>query len=142
MIGPVFFYTYGERTVSMMPYQYVAQNPYYPQMYPQVQPAQTPVSQNPGLLGRMVTSKEEALGVPVDFSGAPMIFPDVSHGVIYVKQFNPGTGAADIREYRISETHVPETPAYATAADLEALRDEFRKELEGLKPKRGVKTDE
>ena len=130
-----------------MPYQYVPQATYYQQMYqpqpmPQIQPAQTPVSQNPGLLGRIVTSKEEALGVPVDFNGNPMIFPDLGHGIIYVKQFNPGTGSSDIREFRISEEKLPEAPAFATAADLEALREEFRKEIEGLKPKRGAKADE
>lgn len=130
-----------------MPYQYVPQQPYYQQMYqpqqmPQIQPAQAPVSQNPGLLGRIVTSKEEALGVPVDFNGSPMFFPDLAHGLIYVKQFNPGTGSSDIREFRISEEKQPEAQVFATAADLDALREEFRKELDGLKPKRGVKADE
>lgn len=130
-----------------MPYQYVAQQPYFQQMYqpqqiPQIQPAQMPVSQNPGLQGRMVTSREEALGVPVDFSGAPMIFPDMAHGVIFVKQFNPGTGSADLREFRVAETRVPDAPTYATAADLDALREEFRKELDSLKPRRGGKADE
>ena len=130
-----------------MPYQYVPQAPYFQQMYQQpqmqqIQPAQTPVSQNPGLLGRMVTSREEALGVPVDFSGSPMIFPDLAHGIVYIKQFNPGTGAADIREFRISEERQPESPTFATVGDLEALREEIRKELDSLKPKRGAKADE
>lgn len=129
-----------------MPYQFMpAQQPYYQQMYPQmpqIQPAQTQVSQNPGLQGRMVTSREEALGVPVDFSGAPMIFPDMGHGVIYVKQFNPGTGSADLREFKVTETRVPDAQTYATAADLDALREEFRKELEGLRPRRAAKADE
>lgn len=130
-----------------MPYQYVPNQPYFQQMYqpqqmPQIQPAQAPVSQNPGLLGRMVTSKEEALGVPVDFSGSPMVFPDLAHGVIYIKQFNPGTGAADLREFRISDEKLQEAPTFATVGDLEALREEIHKEIEGLKPKRGVKTDE
>lgn len=38
--------------------------------------------------GRMVTSKEEALGVPVDFSGAPILLADLSHNAIFVKKFN------------------------------------------------------
>ena len=45
---------------------------------------------------RPVASKEEALGVPVDFMGSPMFFPDLAHNVIYMKRFNTTTGAADI----------------------------------------------
>lgn len=111
-----------------MPYQYVSQ-PYYQQIYP----AQTNSVQNPGLVGRMVTSKEEVLGVPVDFTGSPMVYPDFGHGVIYVKQFNPGTGSADIREYRISEEQKQTAPSYATTDDLKALRDELINRMEGKK---------
>ena len=28
------------------------------------------------------------LGVPVDFMGAPMFFPDLAHNVVYMKRFN------------------------------------------------------
>lgn len=111
-----------------MPYQYLPQNPYYPQMLqnpqqlPQMMPTQMSGTNN-GLQGRIVTSKEEALGVPADFSGQPVILPDFGHGVIYVKVFNPSTGSADIREYK---AEVPQTrPVYATIDQLNALREEI-----------------
>lgn len=69
------------------------------QYTPQPQPQQ--MAQNVAIQGRMVTSKEEALGVPVDFLGQPMFFPDLAHGVIYLKRFNTNTGAADFAEFRI-----------------------------------------
>lgn len=53
----------------------------------------------PNFFCRPVASKEEALGVPVDFMGAPMFFPDLAHNVIYMKRFNTNTGAADIFEF-------------------------------------------
>lgn len=111
-----------------MPFQYVPQTPYYQQMFPQqnvqqmpqMQPTQMP---NGGLQGRIVTSKEEALGVPADFSGQPVILPDFGHGIIYVKVFNPNTGSADIREFK---TEAPQqVPVYATLEQLNALRDEI-----------------
>lgn len=110
-----------------MPFQYVPQTPYYQQMFPQqnVQqiPQMQPQIQNSGLQGRIVTSKEEALGVPADFSGQPVILPDFGHGIIYVKVFNPNTGSADIREFK---TDAPQqTPVYATVDQLNELRNEI-----------------
>lgn len=64
-----------------------------------VQPQQ--MAQNVAIQGRMVTSKEEALGIPVDFSGQPMYFPDISKGVIYSKVLDMNTGAAKFSEYRL-----------------------------------------
>ena len=141
-----------------MPYQYVPQQPYYSQMFgqpqmmqqpmtqpmqPQMQPTQMPATSS--LQGRMVTSREEALGVPVDFSGAPMLFPDLAHGVIYFKQFNSGTGSSDFREFRLNDMPSPAQreaqpagPAYATLDDLDKLRYEVKEALS----KMGVKEDE
>lgn len=136
-----------------MPYQYIPQqNPYYAQMFqqnqqgmmqqmpqlPQVQ--QATQAQPAGLAGRMVTSREEALGVPVDFSGQPMLFPDLAHGVVYVKVFNAGTGASDFREYRLQtgDTELPTGEAmkadvsWAKAEDLEKLREETRQIREDI----------
>lgn len=106
---------------TYQPYQYQPSQiqPMQPQM-PMTQP------QNAGLQGRMVTSKEEALGVPVDFSGQPMLFPDLAHGVIYYKQFNSGTGSSDFREFRLSESQ-SNSPAYATQDDLDSVRFELKK---------------
>lgn len=85
----------------------------YPQFAPQQAQPQTmtqqPIQQS--LTARAVTSKEEALGVPVDFSGALMVFTDVSHNRVYTKAFNTGTGSADFKEYVLSS---PETPKSAS----------------------------
>lgn len=136
-----------------MPYQFVPQQPYYAQMFGQPQMMQQPVQQvQPtqlsaanALQGRMVTSREEALGVPVDFSGQPMLFPDLAHGVVYVKQFNPGTGASDFREFRLNAMPTPAQheaqpagPVFATLDDLDKLRYEMKEALS----KMGVKEDE
>lgn len=125
---------------------------YTPNMYQQYQyqPVSSPVQQQlqptqmsaaNTLQGRMVTSREEALGVPVDFSGQPMLFPDLAHGVIYYKQFNAGTGSSDFREFKLSEAQ-NSSPAYATQDDLDSVRYELksiREEVSAMKkPVRGA----
>lgn len=109
--------------------------------------------------GRMVTSREEALGVPVDFTGTPMYFPDMSHGVIYCKKFNMNTGAADFAEFRLFNPQ-PQSqevqqalpaPSFVPMEDFQNLQDVvngLQKEIEGLKKptssnnSKGVKKDE
>lgn len=65
-----------------------------------VQSAQTTNTQ-PNFFCRPVASKEEALGVPVDFMGAPMFFPDLAHSVVYMKRFNTNSGSADVFEFKL-----------------------------------------
>lgn len=76
-------------------YSSVNNNPY------QTQAQMQSTAQNMGIQGRMVTSKEEALGVPVDFSGNPLFLADLAHNTIFVKKFNMNTGAADFAEFRL-----------------------------------------
>ena len=120
-------------------YQYQPQQMGYQQpmqpMYQQYQPMQ----QDSQLFCRPVASADEARGVPVDFSGKPMIMPHLSAGRIYVKAFDPGTGSSMLREYRLTEPE-PEPPAPAAAyapagvveqinkleATVAALQDEIR----------------
>jgi GTPase Era involved in 16S rRNA processing len=52
---------------------------------------------------------EEALGVPADFQ-APVVMPDLAHGVVYVKILNQQTGAADFLEYRRTEPQQAPNP--------------------------------
>ena len=64
---------------------------YQPMQQPSPQPvqaAQTVGNTNtqPNFFCRPVASREEALGVPVDFMGAPMFFPDLAHNVVYMKR--------------------------------------------------------
>ena len=118
---------------------------YQPPMYQAAyqQPAYQPAQQTQsGLSGRMVTSREEALGVPVDFMGGLMIFPDVSHGAIYTKLFNSQTGQTDFAEYRRVARPEPKTEApeaYALESDVQALRDqvaELTGQIDALKTRR------
>lgn len=108
------------------------QNQYQPMMNPPVQNVQQMPQQNqatgvqqastqPNFFCRPVASKEEALGVPVDFMGQPMFFPDLAHNVVYMKRFNTTTGAADIFEFHGQQTH--EQPS-STAQSFAPL-DEF-----------------
>lgn len=103
----------------------------YQQNYtaPQINPGNGP------LQGRMVASKEEVLAVPVDFMGTPMFFPDLGHGVVYCKKFNPNTGAADLFEFRLPAPPTPaaQQPQATTANDeVQALKkrvDDLENEL-------------
>lgn len=91
--------------LAQMEQQYLPQ-PMQQQMQQQMpQTVQQPQQQM--LNARMVTGKEEALAVPVDFSGAVMVFADVSHNKIYTKAFNQGTGSADIHTYILDDTQDP-----------------------------------
>ena len=111
--------------------------PYYQPMQNMVQPMNQPLQQTqnqgtqvsnmqqntnqPNFFCRPVASREEALGVPVDFMGSPMFFPDLAHNVVYMKRFNTNTGAADIFEFHGQQTQ--EQPS-STAPSFAPL-DEF-----------------
>ena len=113
---------------TYMPYQ---QNPGYYQPQPAYQPPapQQPLPQQAGYICRPVTSREEALGVQVDFFGPGTVMPDLGHGVIYLKRFNQQTGGCDLISYFAEQAkeEAKETPRYATMEDLEKLRSEILK---------------
>lgn len=106
------------------------QYPQFAQQQPAPPATQTQAPMPQGLNARAVTSKEEALGVPVDFSGALMVFTDVSHGKVYTKAFNMSTGSADFKEYALTEAPV----ATATSASPVAVENDYvtHKELNEL----------
>ena len=72
----------------------------------------------------VVASREEALGVPVDFMGAPMFFPDLAHNVVYMKRFNTNSGAADVFEFKLDVPREKQQQAPAQVAAFAPL-DEF-----------------
>lgn len=122
-----------------------AQNQYQPMNQPMMNQPQsqgTNVQQpnnasQPNFFCRPVASKEEALGVPVDFMGSPMFFPDLAHNVIYMKRFNTTTGAADIFEFH-GQQEQPSAPApsFAPLDEFNAMKDTISKlqsEIEQLK---------
>lgn len=132
------------------------QQPVYPQQtYQQqwqnrtVQPTyQPPVQQytiQPTI--NMVTCREEAVAAQIDFNPAIVnVYVDAAHGMIYTKQFNPNTGAADFGDYqRIApeqaqqETAQQPEPEYVTVEAFRGLEnrmngafDEVRAALDEL----------
>lgn len=72
-----------------------------PAQMPPAQPMQAPQQAPQGLspTSRIVANREEAMGVPADFNGNLMVFPDITHNRVFVKRWNYQTGAADFVEY-------------------------------------------
>lgn len=91
---------------------------------PNVQQANN--TSQPNFFCRPVASKEEALGVPVDFMGSPMFFPDLAHNVVYMKRFNTTTGAADIFEFhgqQAQEQPGSTAPSFAPLDEFNATKE-------------------
>lgn len=91
---------------------------------------------------RPVTSKEEAMGVAADFSGALMMFPDITHNRVYIKRWNYQSGAADFVEFApVIPAPVQEEPqntqtVFASIQDFQDLQntvENLRQELERMK---------
>ena len=126
------------------PYNY---GPYAPQQGrpegvptnpPQMQNAQqgAGVGQSGGFSVRPVTGREEAVAVPVDFLGPGTLMPDLPHGTIYLKRFNPQTGSSEFYAFVLPPPEPePDPVQYATRQDLDALREEIVQ----LIPKKGGK---
>lgn len=118
----------------------------YGQMQPMYQPYQTPQAQpqpqqEVQLYCRPVASEEEARGIPVDFSGKPMVFPHMQAGRIYVKVFDSGSGSAAFYRFRLEkpeteQTHDQQTVAFAPMSDVEQLKQvvaELQNEIRAMK---------
>lgn len=131
------------------PAQFAPQSPYnqrpaemaqgypQPQNVPQTQPGGQGAGFSPA--SRPVSSREEAMAVGADFSGAPMIFPDMAHNTIFVKRWDMASGTAVFAEYVPREAVPPEpAPAWATQEELKTL--EAR--LSRLEKKGGKRNDD
>lgn len=121
-------YPYGGYQPMQMPQMSM------PQMAPQM-PQSGQISGG-GLspMSRPVSSREEAQATAADFSGALMLFPDISHGRVYLKRWNMQTGAADFMEFG-PVVEAAEAPA-AEYVCLQTYRDDMerlQKELADLK---------
>lgn len=99
--------------------------PYYQMQQPQQQAQERPI------LFRLVTSREEVKGFPVDFSGQPMGFMTPNQQTMWIKVFNSNTGSADLFEYHRGEMEQTET-AFATKADVEQLLEIVRRQGEEI----------
>ncbi len=77
---------------------------------------------------RPVGNREEANAVPADFSGAPMVFPDSSHGRVYIKRWDYQRGSAVFDEYALvnqpqqAQTQTDTIPASAGFATLDYVK--------------------
>lgn len=122
-----------------------------PMPVPAQQAAPSAQTSNQGLsaMSRLVTSKEEAMGVAADFSGALMVFPDVSHNRVYIKRWNYQTGAADFIEFnpandvQNAQATVPiQTPTYVAKEIFDEKIAALETEIERLKKTRNGKKGE
>lgn len=117
-------YTYPQYYSQPMPDQLTQlRNNGYMQQQQNMMQQQTPMQnqQIPGIspASRPVGNREEANAVPADFSGAPMVFPDSSHGRVYIKRWDYQRGSAVFDEYALvnqpQQTPVQAEPAPTTA---------------------------
>lgn len=76
---------------------------------------------------RPVLGREEAQAAPADFSGALMVFPDLSHGRVWVKRWNMQMGVAEFAEFVLAQPAPP--PEYVTVDVWRAELDRLRQEM-------------
>lgn len=95
-----------------------------------------------------MTSREEAVAVIADPLSAGVLLPDLAHGVIYVKRFNPNTGASDFGEFQLVQPQAApvekpvETPEYVTRRDFEDALAQLRAELTPRAKRKEAAADE
>lgn len=124
--------------------------PYQNQMMMQA-PQQMPLSapqvasqptQGISQASRPVSNMAEANAVQADFSGALMVFPDLTHNRVYIKRWNMQTGSADFGEFapiipaQSNEEPQKQDIAFASLQDFQDLQDlvnNLQKEVERLK---------
>lgn len=126
-------YQFGSYSPSRPRFDQMADNTPLPQNAAQT----APVAQSQGFYVRPVTSREEAVASQVDFFGPGTIMPDLSHGVIYLKRFNPQSGASDFFVFTVEQPKEEAPVQYATKEDIESIRAE----IDQLKGKRLKKND-
>ena len=80
---------------------------------------------------------------------AGVLLPDLAHGVIYVKRFNPNTGASDFGEFQLVQPQqaapvekAVETPEYVTVRHFEEALAQLRSELAPRTKRKEAVTDE
>lgn len=109
----------GYMPYNYQPYTGAYSAPTAPQYQNGISTAPTTQS---GFICRPVTSGLEAEAVQVDFMGPGTIMPDLGHGLIYLKRFNPNTGTSDFLVFAEQKQPVIQ---YATIDDINALRSEI-----------------
>jgi len=122
-------YPYGGYGSNYPQYGSMEQQGMYPQQSAQPMMGMPPQQTPQPMSVRMVSSREEALAVPVDFMGNAIYMHDVAHGRIYRKVWNVQSGAAEFEEYgalpKAPEPMPAPVPAYATEAQVRDLEARF-----------------
>lgn len=126
-----------------------------PAFYGGVAPVPAPAAQSataaatggisPGFAVQPVSSKEEALAVIADPMASGVLLPDLAHGVIYVKRFNPQTGTSDFGEFAlVQQPAATENGAVVTVEMLNSAMEKLRAEFaaKGGRGKREAGNDE
>lgn len=80
-----------------------------------------------------VTSREEAVAAQTDYFSAGLVMPDLGHDTIYLKRFNPQTGASDFSEFRLvaGEKDQAAPAQYVTVQEFERFQKELNRRLGG-----------
>lgn len=118
---------FGPQTASPAFYGGVASVPAYA---PQSAPAPAAVGGSGGFGVQPVSSREEALAVIADPLAAGVLLPDLGHGVIYVKRFNPQTGISDFAEFVCAQPQpAPDGGGVVTVEMLNNAMEKLRAEL-------------
>lgn len=99
---------------------------------PQTLQSQPQNSQQSGLsaASRLVTNKEEANAVSADFSGAVMVFPDLTNNRVYIKRWDYQSGSAVFMEFAPVGEGKP-APAYVTREEFDSLWAEIERMKKG-----------
>ena len=100
----------------------------YPEQANAPQTANIGQTQGISAASRPVSSREEAMAVGADFSGAPMIFPDMAHNAVYVKRWDFQTGSAVFTEF--VPKNIPPTPS--EEEDLRGMVDRLTERLNAM----------
>ena len=125
-------------------YQPMYGNPYAAQMRQNPAPYYQPQPQpGPGVVASLVTGRQEAEAAQIVFNNDINVFVDQANGVIYTKRFNANTGAADFAVYRrVDAAQESSASAYASQADVDAIRQQLAEVLDRLDRGRRARKDD
>lgn len=128
-----------------MPFQYGYPNYGYnpgTTYMPQQQPQQMQPPQQPAFACHPVTSREEAVAAQTDYFSAGLVMPELSRGMIYLKRFNPQTGASDFFEFKLMQPEEKPQIEYITREEFEKFREEMSAKKSVIKKKTEAGEDE
>lgn len=116
----------------------------YQQAYmQQMQAAQQ--MQQPNLVARLVTSRDEATTAQITFDSTINVFVNLAAGEVYIKRFNPNTGGADFVDFvsaaRLKrEAEQAQAPEYVTMDVFSALEQRVGELAESISARRAART--